>query len=449
MKGASSLRKIAASDFFYMLMFVQAVALLVHWYNVNEHPSVVCLSVTAALVVVVLLLHRLVVTYTHFFAFISAALIFLVALSVPLGHGALLTFAAVSIAMKSVLFSSTIRAFRKLRRVFPERRISLAGTYFLLLLSSVSIVYVFIRLGLYGNAVWTHAVVTIIFVASVFFSCRNPITFREQSRLDAYFAEAERSDSNDVILENIRRRIKEHWVDKYSLPVVENIIMFLVRTIYHLKIVGANNIRKDNLPAVFVSNHGTMIGPVCGVSYLPVVHRPYVHHRMCDAEESAERMWRWTFSPKMKYLTEEQGMRFSRFIAKRTSKWINSFEPVKSYVDLNDARKSMESIRNGALALMDGDSVLLFPEDSSKGPDEKYQHGEAGVFFTGFAHMGKVYNEMTGRSLCFYPVFVDKKTRTYNIAEPVIYDNTANVSLEKKRVADELRRRMNSFYSAE
>ncbi|HAL18086.1 MAG TPA: hypothetical protein DCO86_00410 [Spirochaetaceae bacterium] len=448
MKGISSLRKIAASDFFHMVMSAQAIALAAHRLGSEGLPSAVYLFVAIALVAAVLLLHRLVVAYTHFFAFLSSVLIFLSSFPITSDHGVLAALAAASIAMRSVLIASTAKAFRRLRRVFPEKEFSIAGRYALLILAAAGAVAYAFRLGA-DDGIWTYAIAAICFVASVFFSCRNPITFREQSRLDAFFAEAGRPDSSDAILENIRRRIKEHWIDNYSFPLVENIIMFLVRVLFHLKIVGANNIREDNLPAVFVSNHGTMIGPVCGVTYLPVVHRPYVHHRMCDAEESAQRMWRWTFSPKMKHLTEEQGMRFSRFVAKRTSKWINSFEPIKSYVDLNDARKSMESIRNGVHALMDGDSVLLFPEDSSKGPDEKYQLGEAGVFFTGFAHMGKIYNEMTGRSLSFYPVFVDKKTRTYNIDEPVIYDSAANVSLEKKRVADELRRRMNCYYSAE
>ena len=341
----------------------------------------------------------------------------------------------------SVQFSKLFRSFEQ---YLPDKK-RIKSHYIL------SFVFLFFLSALlfYYNAFEKSLAIIILsclsLLVSIFFLAKNPLTAREIRRIDFYIKELNRADSKDYILDGIRKRIEERWIRKYNLPFVENMIMAAVRIFYHLKVVGAGNIISYDEPAIFVMNHGMMIGPVCGVTYLPIINRPYTHHRMCDRAESANRMWYCTFKKVFKKMSDKTGLKIMDFIAKHITKWINSYEPILSYVDLHDPRKSMESMKNGLLSLLDGDSILIFPEDSSKSPTGTYQKGETGDLYSGFAHIGKLYGAKTGRSLYFYPVFVNSRLRTFNIGKPIIYDMSVNVGTEKKKVAQELKERMNEF----
>ena len=279
--------------------------------------------------------------------------------------------------------------------------------------------------------------------ASLIVLSRNPITLREQKRLDIYFNELNREDSLSILTQRYKDRIIKRWVKSYNLPFASEFIMGLCRFFLSMKVKGKENIKGTMLPSVFVANHGEIIGPICGTCYIPSVFRPYVHDHMCDVEKSTNRMWKYTFKGIFGFLGETKGLKLSRFIAKITTHLINSFEPIHSYVSENDPRKSMKSMHDGLECLLDGDSMLIFPENPSKTGTGRYAVGEVGALYSGFAHIGKLYNDATKRNLYFYPMFINKKKRLITIGEPVIFNNTDNVVAEKKRVAEEIQNRMN------
>ena len=213
-----------------------------------------------------------------------------------------------------------------------------------------------------------------------------------------------------------KERIINRWVKNYKLPFASETIMGLSRFIFGMKVNGIENIINEELPSVFVSNHGEIIGPVCGTSYLSTVYRPYVHDHMCDVEKSAFRMWKYTFSKPLAFMGEKRSKRFSHFIARITTHLINSFEPIHSYVGENDPRKSMQSMHDGLDCILSGDSLLIFPENPGKTENHKYEEGKTGELYTGFAHIGKLFNDKTGRNLHFYPMFINKKKKTLKLS---------------------------------
>ena len=279
---------------------------------------------------------------------------------------------------------------------------------------------------------------------AIYIISRNPITFREEKRLDIYLREKNRSDSLDFLQERYKERIINRWVKNYKLPFASETIMGLSRFIFGMKVNGIENIINEELPSVFVSNHGEIIGPVCGTSYLSTVYRPYVHDHMCDVEKSAFRMWKYTFSKPLAFMGEKRSKRFSHFIARITTHLINSFEPIHSYVGENDPRKSMQSMHDGLDCILSGDSLLIFPENPGKTENHKYEEGKTGELYTGFAHIGKLFNDKTGRNLHFYPMFINKKKKTITIDKPVVFNNTENTVQEKRRVAKAIYDAMNS-----
>ena len=44
------------------------------------------------------------------------------------------------------------------------------------------------------------------------------------------------------------------------------------------------------------------------------------------------------------------------------------------------------------------------------------------TFYTGFAHIAKMYFDRTGKALLFYPLYSDMDERAFRIGEPVAYD---------------------------
>ena len=76
---------------------------------------------------------------------------------------------------------------------------------------------------------------------------------------------------------------------------------------------------------------------------------------------------------------------------------------------------------------------------------EYAKNGQIGDFFTGFAHIGVKYYEATGKQVKFYPIYIDKKKRQFIIGKGIEFDCKNDRSLEKKRLADELRNSMENL----
>ena len=51
--------------------------------------------------------------------------------------------------------------------------------------------------------------------------------------------------------------------------------------------------------------------------------------------------------------------------------------------------------------------------------NSEYKADNVRTFYTGFAHIGKMYFDRTGKSLLFYPLFSDRTTRSFRIGSPV------------------------------
>ena len=97
-------------------------------------------------------------------------------------------------------------------------------------------------------------------------------------------------------------------------------------------------------------------------------------------------------------------------------------------------------------ALEDGDNILIFPEKPRNllkaVPDVEYKADNVRTFYTGFAHIGKMYFDRTGKSLLFYPLFSDRASRSFRIGKPVAYNPSLEPHESKRVLAEQLQEGM-------
>ena len=82
-------------------------------------------------------------------------------------------------------------------------------------------------------------------------------------------------------------------------------------------------------------------------------------------------------------------------------------------------------------ALVEGYNIVLFPEK-----DELLYNRNLKDFYTGFVHLARKFHIRTGKVLPFYPVYIDKRTRSITVGKPVVYNPEAVFKSERERLAN-------------
>ena len=268
-------------------------------------------------------------------------------------------------------------------------------------------------------------------IIAVFAALNQPLDARSYEKLMNYLDGGEGDP-------RVRENLMVLFVRKYRVRYVIRILSSIVRPFLRLKVSGEENLKRGEYPSVFVCNHGFIYGPISAVVYLPTYFRPWIHDAMLDKEKTAVEL---AFSfPRLPRAA-------IRAMASLVCKVLNSCDPIP--VVRGNSRDVMTTLHASLDALAEGDNLLIFPElpnsrtrDGKAGAGEEEEGSNLRNFFTGFAHIGKMYFEKTGQSLLFYPLYTDATRREFRIGEPVRYDPTLPSRESKTAIAEELHSRM-------
>lgn len=233
----------------------------------------------------------------------------------------------------------------------------------------------------------------------------------------------------------LRERTERLFVRKRRSRLGIKLLMGIVRPFLRLKVVGKEHIDPERFPCVFVCNHGFAFGPMAAVLYLPSYFRPWVRDRWLNKDMLISYLLteRFRGSGKVKAW-------LLRAFAHAMVWCLNSFDPIS--VGRSDLRTLVKTMEDTVDALLEDDNVLLFPEDPTVNESKRYLSDRIGEFFTGFAQIGRMYWQKTGRRILFYPTCASKKARLFIIGEPVEYDPDASATQEKLRISQTLRNAM-------
>ena len=261
---------------------------------------------------------------------------------------------------------------------------------------------------------------------------RQPLDEKNRQRLLQFFSKKEQGEPT-------KKKLKTMLVYRYQVRFGVKILIALLRPVLRHKVFGKENIDYENFPSIFVCNHEQIYGPIAAVMYMPIYFRPWIHSSMLYPQLIVDHLYNNTFS-KCRWIPKKMQLAISRFVAMPVRWAMNSFDPIP--VERNNMRDVMNTFRVTVNALIEGDNVLLFPENPDRTEDGHYASESVGEFFSGFAHIGKIYYEKTGKQVSFYPIFANKKKRIFTIDKPIIYNTTNPPHIEKQRIVEELRNAM-------
>ncbi|MEG2085574.1 MAG: hypothetical protein RR054_01600, partial [Clostridia bacterium] len=185
---------------------------------------------------------------------------------------------------------------------------------------------------------------------------------------------------------------------------------------------------------VFVCNHYELYGPMSAAVGLPYDFRPWIDNNVLDKEKTYNYVYKNSMQTKR---IPECFKKLWSSIAEKIGTWaLNSFNPVP--VKKDSLKELKETFEVSADALINGDNLLIFPENSHYEPDGKYNRNGVSTFYSGFARIGRDYYDKTGKSITFYPIYSDKKHHTLTFGNAVTFNPNNPSAIEKHRIVTEL-----------
>jgi len=272
----------------------------------------------------------------------------------------------------------------------------------------------------------------LVMFVGLIYALKQPLDKDVYERLELYNKE---EDTN-----NLKDKLTRILVNKYKRRFFIKNLVRIVKVILNFKVIGKENVVKDELPSIFVSNHGEIYGPIVAITCMPYAYRPWIESQLLEPEKGYPYTYKYTFS-----LITWLPVFMRKFLAKAfvnlAAGVFSAFDPVPVY--RSELRSIFKTFDLSVEALKEKDSILLFPESTHNTEDGKYaKGGQVGDFFTGFAHIGVKYYEETQKEVNFYPIFIDKKKRKFIIGKNIKFDSTNNRKDEKVRIANELKEKM-------
>lgn len=227
---------------------------------------------------------------------------------------------------------------------------------------------------------------------------------------------------------------------KHSLEV--RLLMHRLRPKAKLKVIGEEKLLRENEPFVMVCNHGMWHMPVAAILNLKVSFRPWIHDVMLKKETCKHELEK--ILEKIPEISERMKNRIASFGGKLVSRILNDFDPIP--VVRGCSREVIKTLQISIEALKNGDNLLIFPEMprcSCADIDQEAKMAEQlRELYTGFAQLGKLYFRQSGKSLRFFPIYINREKETLQIGEAVCFDAGNDAMAEKHRISGELYRRL-------
>ena len=279
------------------------------------------------------------------------------------------------------------------------------------------------------------ALPAVALTAAVFvFALLFPLRLLHLRKLRRCVALQEKGIENKPLRRQLEPVVIQKSVKNYGIRLVE----FVLRPFFFHRVRGAENIRLDeDIPCVFVCNHGEILGPVVCTLFSPFPFRPWSAYEMLDVSMVAERTMNGTFQG-----VKGVGRKLLQWLMNRIGApflvWLlHSEGSIAVYHD--NPHKLMQTFRETIAAMQAGDNILVFPENAETSPDHRYVREGVSEFFTGFTMIGQMFTNKTGDCPLFVPMYADKKKRLITYGTPTRYDAEAPVNEEKDRLCRYLR----------
>lgn len=214
----------------------------------------------------------------------------------------------------------------------------------------------------------------------------------------------------------------------------DSVLYHTVASLLNLNVWGGDLVGGEELPgrgpAVYVANHDRSLGPIAVTSSLPFRVYPWVIGDMVDWEMAPAYLSRDFVEPAL-HLRPPLSMGFSRLIAQFSVRLLRGVGCIPVW----QGDHLLETYRLSVESLVQSRPLLIFPEDPVLPVDDV-----CGMrpFKKGFARLGEMYFERSGRILPFYPLAVHERLRQVKVAKAVLFNPRNDRLRERLRLASVL-----------
>ncbi len=184
----------------------------------------------------------------------------------------------------------------------------------------------------------------------------------------------------------------------------------------------------DNEPAVFVSNHSAIRGPIMMTLDFKRKHQTWAVSYALDSKKAANYAFHDVFfgnSRRCKWFWHM----LSHVVAKGLPPLLNYSDTIPVYHDKSIIKTFKQSIK----ALTDGNDLVIFAE-SPKRFSEYINELQPG-----FIDIARPYYRKTGNALKFYPVYLEKKNAVISVGKPIAYDPDKSLDEQRDDITNYLR----------
>lgn len=200
------------------------------------------------------------------------------------------------------------------------------------------------------------------------------------------------------------------------------------------KVINFNDEELDDC-AIYLSNHSGASGPLTHELYFPKNFRFWGTHEMCGTMKE-----RWDYLANIYFYQKKHINKFlSKIIATIATPVLYMFYKGMQIIPTYTDSRLRKSLQESYVELNKGNSVIIFPENSSDG-----YHKELKQYFAGFMLLAKSYYKKYGISLKIYNMYYCKKYNTVLIDKFVNYKDL--IGKDEDSVAESFKNRANEMY---
>lgn len=214
-------------------------------------------------------------------------------------------------------------------------------------------------------------------------------------------------------------------IKRFFMFLLYILIFPFVKLSMRCKVLGKENINKDDEARVFLVNHYEIFGPVAMYLNFPLKNRIWIIDKMMNEEDIEKQMGL---------------MIYNNF--KKVPRWMKTFaiKLLKNFivyifvhrakgipVSRENPRANIKAMEISCNEFEKGKAIILMPELD-------YVREGVGEFQTGFEYLAKYTYKKTKKVVTFYPVFVSQVDKKIYIEKPLKYDPDNEPNLEKNKI---------------
>lgn len=231
-----------------------------------------------------------------------------------------------------------------------------------------------------------------------------------------------------------KERFPEFKLPKRKQPVFR-VFKGIFKHIYHAKV--ESEIRELPDKAIIASIHSAKNGPIVISMSYPKFHSMWGHHAMLGS-----------YKERFKYLRNVlyiQKLHKNKFVATLKATYEALFSIfiyrgmhiIGTYTDM----RFLSTIKYSMEVLDDNASIVIYPEDSSKGYYETVHEA-----FPGFVMLALSYYQKRGEDVPVIPAYVSTKKHRFVLGEPRYIHELEGTGLSKQEMANLIRDDINNLY---